>query len=198
MKDIRHKIYPVAIGIALFGVLLLLLSRFSIQVEVEPSPSPSSVLKSTPVPSPTITPSRSPSPTPQMSPARSPVPIAPSAIPSPESKTFRGGLRVSNQTDHPLRVALLYQLPRSASASPAASSTRYGEPVHWDFAPSEGNIKGLILSLPDGNLVLREGDVLVAFAQDGSRRYWGPYIVGKTPLPQWNSKSNEWYLILQP
>jgi hypothetical protein len=69
-------------------------------------------------------------------------------------------------------------------------------PAHWDFAPQEGSEKGLLLSLPDGKLQLSKGDVIVAFAQDGSRRYWGPYIVGETPLPMWDSQQKEWWLIL--
>jgi hypothetical protein len=56
----------------------------------------------------------------------------------------------------------------------------------------------LILSLPQGNLKLKQGDILVAFAQDGSRRYWGPYVVGETTAPILNRKTSEWQLILQP
>lgn len=95
-----------------------------------------------------------------------------------------GTLRLSNQTNQPVRLALL---SRSKQASP---------PAHWDFAPQEGSEKGLPLSLPDGKLQLSKGDVVVAFAQDGSRRYWGPYIVGETPYPMWNQKQKEWWLIL--
>jgi hypothetical protein len=62
----------------------------------------------------------------------------------------------------------------------------------------EGGSQGLMLSLPQGNLKLKKGDILVAFAQDGSRLYWGPYIVGETPLPIWNQQKAEWQLILQP
>jgi hypothetical protein len=83
------------------------------------------------------------------------------------------------------------------SAKPSANSP-YAEPAHWDFAPGEGSRQGLILSLPNGNLKLKQGDILVAFAQDGSRRYWGPYVVGETAAPIWNSKVSEWQLILQP
>ncbi len=96
-----------------------------------------------------------------------------------------GGLRVSNQTDQPLRVAVLM---RQASAS---------VPAHWDFAPQEGSEKGLALSLPNSNLKLQKGDILVAFAQGSSRRYWGPYIVGETPLPQWNPQTSEWLFIIK-
>lgn len=105
----------------------------------------------------------------------------------------QGGLRVSNQTDQPLRIALLarrsaaYTVPESSSLTPA----------HWDFAPLEGSDRGLILSLPEGNIKLATGDVLVAFAQDGSRRYWGPYVVGETAVPAWNPQVGEWSWVLK-
>jgi len=102
-----------------------------------------------------------------------------------QSVAHEGGLRVSNQTDQPLRVALLM---RQASSS---------VPAHWDFAPQEGSEKGLSLSLPNSNLKLQKGDVLVAFAQGSSRRYWGPYIVGETPLPRWNPETSEWLFIIK-
>lgn len=95
-----------------------------------------------------------------------------------------GTLRLSNQTNQPVRLALL---SRNKQAKPAA---------HWDFAPQEGSEKGLLLSLPDGKLQLSKGDVVVVFAQDGSRRYWGPYIVGETHEPMWNQNQKEWWLIL--
>ena len=115
---------------------------------------------------------------------------------SPDAKVgISGALRVRNQTEQPLRVALLTQ---SATNSSATSKPKYGEPVHWDFAPGEGSSQGLILSLPEGNLKLHKGDVIVAFAQDGSRRYWGPFVVGETDAPVLNRKTSEWQLILQP
>lgn len=111
-----------------------------------------------------------------------------------------GGLRVSNQTDHPVRVALLSQKTdnRSASTKGASAATYYGQPAHWDFAPGEGSLKGLKLSLPDQSVQLRPGDVLVAFAQDGSQQYWGPFVVGETAEPAWNDQNSEWQLNLQP
>lgn len=112
---------------------------------------------------------------------------------SSDVAAIAGSLRISNQSDRPLRVALLV----SASTS-AASKSKYGEPVHWDFAPGEGGSQGLIVSLPEGNLKLKKGDILVAFAQDGSRRYWGPFVVGETDTPVLNPKTSEWQLILQP
>lgn len=109
--------------------------------------------------------------------------------------SIAGALRVSNQTDHPLRVALLL---RQSAPTSGASKPKYDEPVHWDFAPGEGGGQGLVLSLPEGNLKLKKGDILVAFAQDGSRRYWGPFVVGETDTPVLNRKTSEWQLILQP
>ncbi|WP_448561277.1 hypothetical protein [Trichothermofontia sp.] len=108
-----------------------------------------------------------------------------------------GRLRVSNRTDYPVRVALLSQHPH-AEAGDAETVPTYDEPVHWDFAPQEGSTNGLILSLPEQALRLQPGDVLVAFAQDGSRRYWGPYVVGKTTAPMWQQPEGEWQLILLP
>jgi len=55
-----------------------------------------------------------------------------------------------------------------------------------------------MLSLPDTDLTLQPGDILIVFAQDGSRRYWGPYIVGETASPTWNSQVEEWQLFVQP
>jgi hypothetical protein len=113
--------------------------------------------------------------------------------PSSEKKTTGiGSLRMSNQTTQPVRLALL---ARRGEVKGELGTTA-DIPAHWDFAPQEGNEKGLVLSLPNGNLKLAKGDVLVAFAQDGSRRYWGPYIVGETPLPAWNGEGKEWQLIL--
>jgi hypothetical protein len=115
---------------------------------------------------------------------------------------YPGGLRVSNPTEHPVRVALLAQQAQpsseQASLKPMGKNPVYGQPAHWDFAPGEGSSQGLILSLPEGNLQLKKGDVLVAFAQDGSRRYWGPYVVGETDQPLWNEQNSEWQLNLQP
>ncbi len=106
----------------------------------------------------------------------------------------QGILRMMNQTNQPVRLALLAR--QSAVKGTSAAKTNYDLPAHWDFAPKEGSEKGLLLSLPNGNLTLEKGDILVAFAQDGSRRYWGPYVVGETSTPQWNSKTREWWLVL--
>lgn len=168
----------------------------SIPVDGDINSSPS--VEPTSVPSPAISPSDSLPPQDIDTPLTSqPSAFSPDAVP-------QGTLRVSNQTIHPVRIALL---PRSAdidnqtqpSETPAdETDSPYEEPVHWDFAPEEGSAKGLLLSLPEGDLQLQEGDILTAFAQDGSRRYWGPYVVGKTAMPTWNSETQEWQLILQP
>jgi hypothetical protein len=105
-----------------------------------------------------------------------------------------GSLRLSNQTKQPVRLALLSR--REQPKQNPTTSNMENLPAHWDFAPQEGSEKGLVLSLPDGKLLLKKGDVVVAFAQDGSRRYWGPYVVGETPFPAWNSQKKEWWLIL--
>ncbi|MGF1513524.1 MAG: hypothetical protein ACFB5Z_07495 [Elainellaceae cyanobacterium] len=128
--------------------------------------------------------------------------------PTPDSA---GTLRVSNQTIHAVRIALLPQEtaiaappapPNSAAANsdPARNLARnleFSEAVHWDFAPGEGSLDGLLLSLPDGQQTIQAGDILVAFAQDGSQRYWGPYVVGVTSLPVRQAGSSEWRLTLQ-
>ncbi|MEG3860466.1 hypothetical protein [Microcoleus sp. herbarium12] len=106
----------------------------------------------------------------------------------PVNGTATGSLRVSNRSEHPVRVALLSK--RQAQKS-------YGKPAHWDFAPGEGGGKGLMLSLPEGKLQIKQGDILVVFAQDGSRRYWGPYVAGETASPAWNATAREWQLTLQ-
>lgn len=105
----------------------------------------------------------------------------------------QGTLRMSNQTDQPVRLALL---ARRSPVKSTSGQANYNLPAHWDFAPGEGSEKGLLLSLPNGNLKLEKGDILVAFAQDGSRRYWGPYVVGETSAPVWNLQKQEWELIL--
>ncbi|AFZ58748.1 hypothetical protein Anacy_3344 [Anabaena cylindrica PCC 7122] len=117
-------------------------------------------------------------------------------ISSANKSKVSGSLRMSNQTNQPVRLALLAH--KSTDKKSSNNKTQYNVPAHWDFAPQEGSQKGLILSLPEGNLKLETGDILVAFAQDGSRSYWGPYVVGETPSPQWNSQAKEWQLELTP
>lgn len=182
----------IAIGV---GVVVLVLGTAGVLVWLVPKPEPQtdldSVTKSAPAiaPSPTLSPSAPPSAAPAPS-ATAPASPDPATPPT----TRQGSLRVSNPTEYPIRLAILVQKPGSASAS----ETTYEAPAHWDFAPGEGAEKGLLLSLPGRNLALKPGDVLVAFAQDGSRRYWGPYVIGETPLPSWEAATTEWQLVLQP
>ncbi|XGW00247.1 MAG: hypothetical protein ACAF41_15085 [Leptolyngbya sp. BL-A-14] len=114
-----------------------------------------------------------------------------------KASTRLGVFRVSNPTSYPVRVALLPKKAADAKTAQTSEPT-YEPPAHWDFAPEEGGAQGLLVSLPDRTLKLKKGDVLVAFAQDGSGRYWGPYVVDETALPVWNAKAVEWQLILQP
>lgn len=104
----------------------------------------------------------------------------------------QGALRVGNESEYPVRVALLFK------GSEADKKAPYEAPAHWDFDPEEGGETGLLLSLPNRAIKLQKGDVLVAFAQDGSRRYWGPYVVGETSLPVWSAKTGEWQLVISP
>jgi hypothetical protein len=129
--------------------------------------------------------------------------ITPEAKPTLTSMVLQGRssssglLRVGNQSEHPIRIALLHrQQNNKAMLQKSKKPVLANEPVHWDFAPGEGGFQGLVLSVPQGDLTLQAGDVVVAFAQDGSRRYWGPFVVGETPLPFWNSKRSEWQLLI--
>jgi hypothetical protein len=125
------------------------------------------------------------------------VPVFTDALPAlpncqgqnPATSGSAGQLRAGNRTEHPVRLVFLGR---------QSGAKCYGEPAHWDFAPFEGGSKGLILSLPQAELALKPGDILVAFAQDGSRYYWGPYVVGQTGVPVWNHRAKEWQLVLQP
>lgn len=195
--NMKSSVYPAAIAAALVGIVVLGLGLLNFSISIEPIEPETATL-------PDIVPSTQSQPT--------TAPISPTAVPtlgatstqkleqdtstsSSESNQVAnpGALRISNQTDQPVRVALLAQKSASNSSN---GKTTYGEPVHWDFAPGEGSNQGLVLSLPEGNLKLEKGDILVAFAQDGSRRYWGPYVVGDTDAPIHNSKTGEWQLIL--
>ncbi len=178
----KSSVYPAFIVICLLGLVGLVLVGLQFTISIEPIPETSSLpekvpqpLFSTPISKPTQQAKKNTPPEYNRT--------------STSVTTVTGALRMSNQSDQPVRVVLL--------AKPRANSP-YDEPAHWDFAPGEGSRQGLILSLPNGNLKLKQGDILVAFAQDGSRRYWGPYVVGETAAPIWNSKVSEWQLILQP
>ncbi len=193
MKKINFILYPVFILISLFGLGFAGfgwgLFPFTVSIEPQsadtaslpvmqpPSPPPVETVKKLVPVLPKVTPAL---PTPAAAPAKNPETVAVGAR--------QGNLRVSNSTEHPVRVALLSRHPEKT----------YTEPAHWDFSPMEGGSQGLMLSLPQGGLKLKKGDILVAFAQDGSRLYWGPYVVGETPAPIWNSQQAEWQLILAP
>ena len=153
---------------SLFGLAVLVLGAMQFSVSIEP---PATVQPSKPAPR--VVPSATPA--------------ANQKAPSPAAKVagVPGALILSNQTDFPVRVALL------------ARGKKAIEPAHWDFAPQEGSKEGLVLSLPEGNFKLKEGDILVAFAQDGSGQYWGPYVVGESDAPVWDKKLSRWHLTLQ-
>jgi hypothetical protein len=142
------------------------------------------------MPSPTTSPATSAAPSKGAVPAQGNGGLTERAI-----ATRQGLLRISNPTEHPVRVAVLLKKP---GVSENTSPSPYETPAHWDFDPGEGSSKGLVLSLPNRRIKLKKGDVLVAFAQDGSRRYWGPYVIGETPEPNWFSKETEWQLTLAP
>ncbi len=208
-KDADFKRYGLAVGLGGVVVSLIVLGLYVIRTslwvssvtpqeaaEIDSGSRPTGVPDDPSQPIPNSIPSTLPSASP-----------APSAVDEAEqpSSAFpleafpQGQLRVSNQTLHPVRVALLSQSATySEGEATEPSAFTYKEPVHWDFAPEEGSAKGLLLSLPETDLQLESGDVLIAFAQDGSRRYWGPYVIGKTDLPRWNTESQEWRLILEP
>lgn len=204
-KDMKSKVYPTVIGVLCLAIVLLLVGRFQVEVGVEPTTSEKNTVEPVPLPSPStgeVAPSSPPNnaPLPQEQAA---VAIATpgNTLPITSDTTYQGSLRVSNQSAHPIRVALLTQPSEPSAGSSAPPTERqlsFQEPAHWDFAPGEGSRKGLILSLPENNLQLKKGDVVVAFAQDGSRRYWGPYVVGETSTPAWNNETSEWQLVLQP
>lgn len=194
VKIMKLKIYP-AIIVALFvGSTVVWLGRINFSLwssSTNPPASPNSATILPSVPSPI---SVTPLPRAIASPASTEQPEQEKLAANTNTKSSSapkaiGSLRVSNRTEHPVRVALL--LRKSTQKSSA-------KPAHWDFAPGEGGGKGLLLSLPEGKLQLKPEDILVVFAQDGSRLYWGPYVVGETAAPVWNNRVTEWQLILQP
>ncbi|OIP74286.1 MAG: hypothetical protein AUK48_09550 [Oscillatoriales cyanobacterium CG2_30_44_21] len=102
-----------------------------------------------------------------------------------------GSLRVGNRSDRSVRIVLFSRIS-SQNAWQAI------EPLNWDFAPNEGGKEGLLLSLPNYKVAIGKGDVIFAFATDGSRTYWGPNIVGETDAPFWDNQNKEWSMVLQP
>lgn len=195
----KLKVYPAVIGVLALGLVAVLVSRLEITVQTETAPSDVPTVDiSSPSPVDDLS-LRSPLSTePSIAPASPADPQFANASPPPANVTLEGKLRVSNPTSHPVRVALLSLQAGDMKQAETGDRQTYSEPVHWDFAPGEGSQKGLILSLPDGEVQIQTGDVLVAFAQDGSRQYWGPYVLGQTDLPAWNGDRKEWQLILRP
>jgi hypothetical protein len=177
----KTSILPLILAALFGGSVVFLLSQLQFRVWVDSSNS----RDATP---PVIDIDIDPTPKPTVSPQAI---SSPGAKPRPP-KTVPNGLRVSNQSPTAVRVVLLSQ------KNTLAKQKTYRSPAHWDFAPNEGSQGGLLLSLPEGTLKLASGDVLVAFALDGSRQYWGPYVVGKTSMPNKISKSSEWQLQLRP
>lgn len=187
MSLAKWQVYTIFSLTCVFVVVALILSRWQISVNVEQTqPQVSPVSLSNPAPA-ALEPVANNQLTTKINPRATAVKTPPRA------------LRLSNQTDYPVRIAFL---PKQVGARKQESATIkqsvYGDPGHWDFAPQEGASSGLVLSLPRGIVQLEKGDVLVAFAQDGSGRYWGPYIVGETSAPVWNPQKSEWQLVLQP
>jgi hypothetical protein len=124
----------------------------------------------------------------------------------PEPRSPSGKLRVSNRSEHPIRLALRLKVEKLQNSKyDDQHSDKYAEklaypsyeaPAHWDFFAGEGSDRGLLVGLPNRSLNLTKGDIVVAFAQDGSQRYWGPFIVGEVSGPTWNETTQEWKLIL--
>jgi hypothetical protein len=186
----RLKLVPILIAAGIGVVIALILSQFQLNVWVEQAPEINGPVVIAPddlVPQPNV-----------------PVAVNPAAAPSvaptlAANQPVPNGLRVKNLSNYPVRLVLLSKQPvagatPSATAIPSAQSPT----IHWDFAPLEGSNSGLILSVPAGTLKLQPGDVLMAFALDGSRQYWGPFVVGQTALPSQTPNSSEWQLDLKP
>lgn len=121
------------------------------------------------------------------------VPPLPATFTRPNTKDSEniGSLRVGNRTDRSVRIVLLSKIT-------SQNEWQAIEPLNWDFAPNEGGKEGLLLSLPNYKVAIGKGDVIFAFATDGSRTYWGPNIVGETDAPFWDSQNKEWSMVLQP
>lgn len=167
----KSPIFPLITAACIGGASAFILAQLQFELWTQPTSTSPPVIDTRPV-----------SPTPAASPA-----------PSPSSVSQANGLRVSNRSASPVRVVLM-PVTADHTAPTVSDKTRF----HWDFSPQEGSQGGLLLSLPQSEVRLSPGDVLVAFALDGTRRYWGPYIVGETPLPQQSAQNREWQLVLRP
>jgi hypothetical protein len=191
MKNKFSGVYP-ALLIALVSAPILLsgwflLRRFQIEVEITPPENQNSVPIIQTNPS-----AQGSSPQPNASTSQPDKPAKPDPALVAAQK---GSLRVSNRSSHALRVAMLSR-QEDGRVNAGGAEAKSALPAHWDFAPNEGGDQGLIVSLPNQTTRLKPGDVVVAFAQDGSQRYWGPFVLGETDRPRWNSKTGEWELIL--
>ncbi|WP_028954108.1 hypothetical protein [Synechocystis sp. PCC 7509] len=167
----KSSAYPAVMIASLFGLVVLVVGAMQFSISIEPPQQPTVTPEK-------VVPRAVPSATPKGS-------QQVASAPATKMAGVPGALILSNQTDLPVRVALL------------ARGKKAVEPAHWDFAPLEGSKEGLVLSLPEGNFKLEKGDVLVAFAQDGSGQYWGPYVVGESDAPIWDAKLSRWHLTLQ-
>lgn len=183
LSTYRH----IAIATSSLGLLLLTMGCYQLGISVEPNVTAS---QASPV---SAQANNTKSPTKLPNPIATTDTLVAQFTDSNQKLLHQGILRISNKTNIPIRLALLAR--RSADKNTAKDKTKYNIPAHWDFAPQEGSTKGLILSLPEGKLKLKQGDILVAFAEDGSRRYWGPYVVGETSEPVWNAQQQEWKLV---
>jgi hypothetical protein len=171
----KPSILPLCLAALGGGTVVFLISQLQFSVWIEPS-----------------TPKDATPPVIEVVPDAVELPVPAPSVASPQP-VLVDGLRVRNLSPYPVRVVLMSQ-----QASQSNGSVRfYRAPVHWDFEPNEGSKAGLLLSLPEGNFTLKAGDVLVAFALDGSRHYWGPYIVGKTTGLS-RSAASEWQLVIKP
>ncbi|MBD2082969.1 hypothetical protein [Leptolyngbya sp. FACHB-17] len=185
MKQGKGGLHP-AVKVALFSTALtaivgtILLKVFPIEISISSgTPNTVPVIKTAnSPPADSVTPPKAEKPDPTALAAR------------------QGNLRIRNQSDHAVRVALLARQPKEPSAKSSDPQKGFALPAHWDFAPQEGSESGLLVALPSRSIQLKRGDVLVAFAQDGSQRYWGPFVVGETDQPDWNAQAGEWELAL--
>lgn len=184
MKDIKIGRHP-AIKIALASAALtaiagtILLKVLPIEISISSSPPNSvPVIKTSSPPTEAVNPPTIEKPDPAAIAAK------------------QGNLRIWNRSDHTVRVALLARQPKEPNAKSGEPPKGFASPAHWDFAPQEGSDSGLLVALPNRSIQLKRGDVLVAFAQDGSQRYWGPFVVGETDRPDWNTQAGEWQLTL--
>ncbi|WP_287127984.1 hypothetical protein [Candidatus Cyanaurora vandensis] len=94
-----------------------------------------------------------------------------------------GPLRVGNATPLPVRVVL---------------TKTDGKPQAWDLAPRQASNEGQELITANTPAQAAEGDLLLIFATDGSRRYWGPNVLGFTPAPFWDSRRRLWTTVVRP